>query len=412
MPRLIQMLTLEQPSRTLQPADLPVAVVPALYVHIPFCFHKCHYCDFYSITRQDPRRVSRFVDRLLGEADLWANAPPVLRPRTVFFGGGTPSLLPLAEMQRLIRGLRDRFDFSDCIEWTVEANPATVSFEYCQMLAESGVNRISMGAQSFDAAELAVLERHHQPDDVPRGLDIARAAGIARLNLDLIYAIPGQTLASWMKSLERAMALATDHLSCYGLTYEPNTPLAVRRRLGQIRSIVEPDLEIEMLRATRVRLADAGFAAYEISNYSRPGQECRHNLHYWTGGDYLALGPSAASHVQGWRWRNRPHLGEWENAVDAGLLPAVEVETLPPRQRAGELAMLMLRLSTGITLSDFAARTGLDAGALFAEVTARLRSLGLLDVSETSIRLSDQGLVVADSIAAEFLEAASASHPA
>jgi oxygen-independent coproporphyrinogen-3 oxidase len=315
-------------------------------------------------------------------------------------------------MRRLIQGLRERFDFSNCIEWTVEANPATISLEYCQMLAESGVNRISMGAQSFNAAELAILERHHQPDDVPRGLDIARSAGIRRLNLDLIYAIPGQTLASWMNSLEQAIDLKTDHLSCYGLTYEPNTPLAVRRRLGQIRSIVEPEIEIEMLRATRQRLATVGFSPYEISNYSRPGQECQHNLHYWTGGDYLSLGPSAASHVQGWRWRNRPHLGEWENAVDRGQLPAVEVESLPPLQRAGELAMLMLRLSAGITLSDFAARTGLDARKLFAEVTARLSRPGLLHVSETSIRLSDSGLVVADSIASEFLEAASAPSPA
>ncbi len=406
------MLSLQQSSPALRPADLPAAIIPALYVHIPFCFHKCHYCDFYSITRQEPDRMSRFVDRLLLEADQWMHTAQTLQPRTVFFGGGTPSLLPLLEMQRLIQGLRKRFDFADCIEWTVEANPATVTLDYCQMLAETGVNRISMGAQSFNAAELAILERHHNPDDVPRSLDIARRAGIRRLNLDLIYAIPGQTLSTWMNSLEQAIALNTDHLSCYGLTYEPNTPLAVRRRLGQIRSIVEPDSEIEMLRATRKRLAAAGFSAYEISNYSRPNQECRHNLHYWTGGDYLSLGPSAASHVQGCRWRNRPHLGEWENAVDSRQLPAVEVEFLPPLQRAGELAMLMLRLSTGITLSAFAARTGHDARTLFAEVIDRLAPHNLLIVSETSIRLSEAGLVVSDSIAAEFLEAASAASTA
>ena len=209
-----------------------------------------------------------------------------------------------------------------------------------------------------------------------------------------------------MQSLDRAVALATDHLSCYGLTYEPNTPLSVRRRLGLVNSI-DPDLEIEMLRAARRRLAAAGLEPYEISNYSRPGQECRHNLLYWHGGDYLALGPSAASHVQGWRWRDRPHLGEWETSIQAGQLPAIEIETLTPRQRAGELAMLMLRLSKGIVHADFAARVGHDASALFAEVIARLAPLGLLDVSPTSIRLSERGLPVADSIAAEFLAAAS-----
>lgn len=402
------MLSLEQASPILDPALLPAAIVPGLYVHIPFCFHKCHYCDFYSITRQDPQRMIRFVDRLLCEADLWADRPPRLRPRTVFFGGGTPTLLPLADMRRLILGLRERFDFSNCIEWTVEANPATVSVEYCRMLVEAGVDRISMGAQSFDSSELALLERHHQPEDVPRGLDIAKSAGIRRLNLDLIYAIPGQTLSAWMNSLERAIGLGTDHLSCYGLTYEPNTPLAVRRRLGQFQS-VEPELEIDMLRATRLRLAEAALPAYEISNYAGIGNECQHNLLYWIGGDYLSLGPSAASHVQGWRWRNRPHLGEWENAVDRSFLPAVEVESLSPRQRAGELAMLMLRLSTGITHADFTARTGHDAAELFAEVIDRLAPLGLLDVTATAIRLSERGLPVADSVASEFLEAASGS---
>jgi oxygen-independent coproporphyrinogen-3 oxidase len=311
----------------------------------------------------------------------------------------------MGEMQRLILGLRERFDFSNCIEWTIEANPATVTDEYCQMLAAAGVNRISMGAQSFDPSELTILERHHNPDDVPRSLEMVRAAGIPRQNLDLIYAIPGQTLDRWLYSLDRAIALGTEHLSCYGLTFEPNTPIAVRRRLGQLNSI-DPDLEIEMLRETRIRLGAAGLHPYEISNYSRPSRECQHNLLYWNGGDYLALGPAAASHVQGWRWRNRPHLGEWEKSIDAGELPAIEVETLTPRQRAGELAMLMLRLSSGIVHADFTARVGHDARAIFAEVLGRLEPLGLLEVSETSIRLSERGLPVADSIAAEFLQAA------
>jgi oxygen-independent coproporphyrinogen-3 oxidase len=389
-------------AHSLHPSSLPAAEITGLYVHIPFCFHKCHYCDFYSITRQTPERMTRFVDLILHEADFWTHAPQTLRPRTVFFGGGTPTLLPAAEMGRLIRGLRERFDFADLIEWTVEANPATVTREYADTLAAAGIDRISMGAQSFNPAELAVLERHHNSDDVPRSLDIIKSSGIARLNLDLIYAIPGQNMKSWLQSLDSAIALDTEHLSCYGLTYEPNTPLAVRRRLGQVNSI-NPELEIEMLTETRARLRTAGLLSYEISNYSRPGCQCRHNLLYWHGGDYLSLGPAAASHVQGVRWRNRPHLGEWENAIAAGLLPAIEIETLTPRQRAGELAMLMLRLSRGIVYADFAVRVGLDAPTIFAEVIDRLAPLGLLDVSETSIRLSERGLPVADSIAAEFL---------
>jgi len=261
-----------------------------------------------------------------------------------------------------------------------------------------------MGAQSFNPAELATLERHHDPDDVPRSLEIVRSAGIERVNVDLIYGIPGQDMNSWLASLERAIGLGTEHLSCYGLTYEPNTPMAVRKRLGLVTAI-EPELEIEMMRQTRARLAAAGMPAYEISNYARPGCECRHNLLYWHGGDYIGLGPAAASHVRGTRWRNRPHLGEWENAISSNRLPAIECETLTTHQRAGELAMLMLRLSTGIECAEFADRIGLDARDIFSGVINRLLPLRLLEVTETSIRLSERALPVADSVAAEFLTA-------
>jgi oxygen-independent coproporphyrinogen-3 oxidase len=346
--------------------------------------------------------MDAFVDRLLREADLWLNAPSKLKPRTVFFGGGTPSLLPADAMLRLITGLRKRFDFSECSEWTVEANPATISAEYCQILAANRVNRISMGAQSFDRSELALLERHHDPADVGAGLALLRSAGFERLNLDLIFGVPGQTLDAWLRSLYCALEFKTGHLSCYGLTYEPNTPLAVRKRLGQIKAI-DSELELEMLRATRRVLAEAGLPPYEISNYSRPGMECRHNLAYWNGADYIALGPSAASHIHGTRWRNRPHLGEWETAIDQGEFPAIDVELLSPEQRAGELAMLMLRLSSGIVLADFEARIGRTARSCFADTIDRLAALGLLELSPGAIRLSERGLPVADSIAGEFV---------
>ena len=388
------------------PAGLPAVEVPGLYVHIPFCFHKCHYCDFYSITRQSPQRMERFVHLVLEEARGWADGArgPTVRPRTIFFGGGTPSLLPVADMRRLIEGLRATFDFHDLNEWTVECNPATVSADYCRMLRDQGVNRLSFGAQSFDAGELKVLERHHDPEDVPRSIEIARSAGFERLNVDLIYAIPGQDLASWRRSLECALSLATEHLSCYGLTYESNTPIAVRKRLGQL-SAAEDELELEMLHWTRRRLTAAGYRAYEISNYARPGQECRHNLLYWNGGSYVGLGPSAASHVQGWRWRNRPHLGEWERAVAGGGVPTAEAEKLMPLQRAGELAMLQLRLDGGVRYGPFLAVTGVDARAVYADVISRLSALRLIESDPQGFRLTDTGINVADAVAAELVAA-------
>lgn len=383
----------------------PGVTVPGLYVHIPFCFHKCHYCDFYSITRQTPQRMREFVTRLLTEADLWANSQngPKISPRTVFFGGGTPSLLPIDQMSRLIYGLRERFDLSRLDEWTVEVNPATASLEYCQMLREAGVNRISMGAQSFDKAELATLERHHEPEDVPRSIGMARAAGFERINIDLIYAIPGQTLERWSENLRIAMNLGLTHYSCYGLTYEPNTPIAVRKRLGQFVA-TEDSIELEMLHHTRKILATSGCPAYEISNYAAPGQECRHNLLYWHGGSYIGIGPSAASHVEGHRFKNRPHLGEWEQAIDAGHLPATDVEVLTAEQRAGELIMLELRLSRGVVYSEYTARTGFDARSLYATQIDRLSHLQLIQADNRGFCLTDAGLNVADAIAGEFLD--------
>ncbi|HEY7115565.1 MAG TPA: radical SAM family heme chaperone HemW [Tepidisphaeraceae bacterium] len=385
---------------------VPDAEAPGLYVHVPFCFHKCHYCDFYSITRQTAERMARFVDLMLSEADQWAgrHSRVRVRPRTVFFGGGTPSLLPLEEMRRLLAGLRERFDFADLNEWTVEVNPATAELNYCQMLREIGVDRLSFGAQSFDRAELKVLERHHDPEDVPRSVEIARRAGFSRINVDLIYAIPGQTLAGWSRTLDAAIALGTPHVSCYGLTYEPNTAMTVRKRLGHFQA-VEESVELEMLRYARGRLADRGLAAYEISNYAAPGEACRHNLLYWTGGNYIGLGPSAASHVEGWRWKNRPHLGEWEAAVAAGQLPAADLERLSRDQRRGEWVMLRLRLAEGIGFDDYAARWGGDARADYGGELAHLEKLGLLTIDDARFALSDAGLAVADAIAAEFLRA-------
>ena len=392
-------------ANVVDPSRLPATQVEALYVHVPFCFHKCHYCDFYSITHQSPDRMERFVDRLLREAEMWTRPPVTVRPKTIFFGGGTPTLLPAAAMSRLLAGLRERFDFSDVDEWTIEANPATVTFEYCQMLRTARVDRLSFGAQSFDPRELKVLERHHDPDDVPRSIDIARRAGFARLNIDLIFGVPGQDLPSWSDSLERAISLDTPHVSAYGLTFEPNTPIAVKKRLGLLKQIDE-SLELEMLRHTRARLTATGRPPYEVSNFATSGEECRHNLCYWTGGNYIGLGPSAASHMQGWRWRNRPHLGEWERSVDSGALPAIDVEHLSPLCRAGELAMLLLRLSRGLNFADFAARTNFDARALWADQIDRFTQTGLLECDEHGFRLTERGLAVADALAAEFVDPA------
>jgi coproporphyrinogen III oxidase-like Fe-S oxidoreductase len=272
--------------------------------------------------------------------------------------------LPVDAMRRLLVGLRARFDFSAVDEWTIEVNPATAELDYCRMLRDHGVTRLSFGAQSFDPAELKMLERHHDPDDVERSVELARRAGFERLNVDLIFAVPGQTVESWDRSLSRALAMRTPHVSCYALTYEPNTPLAVKKRLGQVKAVDE-SLELEMLAHTRRRLAAAGYQAYEISNFAVAGEACRHNLLYWDGGSYVGLGPSAASHAH------------------------------------------------GIVYSDFASRwPGRDARRVFADPLDRYARAGLLASDGRGVRLTERGVAVADAIAAEFLAAASTASTA
>ncbi len=400
MPRLDVIAPAPQ-EQTLDPQALAPAEVDGLYVHIPFCFHKCHYCDFYSITRQTPERMDRFVELLARELDYWMATTQIIRPRTIFFGGGTPSLLPPTSMRKLLEAIRARLDPGLFTEWTIEVNPATADLDYLRMLRSFGVDRISMGAQSFHPAELATLERHHQPEQVVRSVALCREAGFERINIDLIYAIPGQTLESWRESLRQAMDLKLTHYSCYNLTYEPNTPMAVKQRLGRLE-VIEESIELQMLMLARRILSDIGCLPYEISNYAASGQECLHNLLYWRGGNYLGIGPSAASHLDGVRFKNRPHLGEWERAIEAGATGMTEFERLSDQQREGEFVMLGLRLAEGVGLDRFQSRFGKPLGERFGKTLDELLALGLIRVDD-SVRLTEQGLPVADAVAAEFL---------
>ncbi len=385
------------------PPNLPREAVCGLYVHVPFCAHKCHYCDFYSITRQSDDRMAAFVDRVLTEAARWPDAA-TLRLGTVFIGGGTPSLLPRVEMARLLTGLAEVLGLKAVREFTVEVNPATADLDDLQSMRDHGVNRVSFGAQSFDPRALRVLERDHDPADVPKAVELARRAGIERQSLDLIYAIPGQTIETWEASLAAALATEVEHLSCYGLTYEPNTPLAVRRRLGRVDAASD-DHEVRLFRHVRERLPAAGLRAYEISNYARPGFESEHNLGYWRGHGYIGLGPSAASHVGGVRWRNAPHLGQWERAIDADAGAAIEVERLDPAARLRERLWLGLRMTEGVNLAVAADALGVEPAIALAQEVRELVAAGWLAEGAGRLTLTDRALPVADAVASRLLTA-------
>lgn len=371
----------------------------SLYVHVPFCRRLCGYCDFYSQVL-DPDTVGPLVDAVRSEL-TGATRGGGLTVDTIFVGGGTPTVLPADQLARLLAALRACAAGPD-VEFTVEANPATVTAEMANVLASAGVNRVSVGAQSFNPAELDVLDRTHRPEQVGETLATCRRAGIRRLSLDLIFGVPGQTLASWRESLQAALDLEPEHMSCYGLTYEPGTPLCERLDAGSVQR-VDPDLEADMYETTIDVLAAAGLAQYEISNFARPGAECRHNLRYWHNEPYLGLGPAAAGFLNEVRYKNVADTAAYVAAIRAGRSPRAEEERLPPERRVRETAMLELRLTSGIDRRRFAARYKEDPVALFAAAIEPHRADGLLVVNETSIRLTRRGLLLADTVIADFL---------
>jgi oxygen-independent coproporphyrinogen-3 oxidase len=380
------------------------------YVHVPFCFHKCHYCDFYSFVDREDRQPA-YVARLEGELAAmarFAHAPLA----TVFVGGGTPTLLRPDLLARAMRAIRERLPLAPDAEWTVEANPETVTPEVAGVLVAAGVNRVSLGAQSFQPALLKALERWHDPASVGRAVGHLRAAGIRRISLDLIFGIPGGTPAQWQDDLDRALALGPDHLSCYGLTYEPNTPMAVRLARGEFAPCDE-DVEAAMWEAASVRLGAAGFEGYEISNWARvvpgrPGaEECRHNLLYWRNRDWMAFGPSASGHAQGIRWKNVPRLGDW--LASAGGSPAVDVERATPDMQAGERLMMGLRLlRTGLARGEVEAILALgERGGARRTAIAGAVAGGLLEwhgpAGADALRFTPRGALLANEVLAKLV---------
>ncbi len=373
--------------------------IHALYLHIPFCYHKCHYCDFYSIvdSPEANNRQSLFLSALLAEL-TYRSHQAVLRPHTVFIGGGTPTFLQPALWEQLLNRLHELHVLDDVVEFTVEANPETVTLDLMRLLKQGGVNRISMGAQSFQPELLKTLERWHDPASVALAMKHARQAGMDNINLDLIFAIPGQTLAQLDADLDALLALQPDHVSCYNLTFEQGTALLEKFKQGRVQKLDE-DLEKAMYQRVMERLAQAGFQHYEISNWAGRGGPCRHNLHYWANDYWLGLGPAAASHVSGWRWKNLPHLGQY--LTHQGEPPVTDVEHLPVERQMGEALMMGLRLREGVKRDWL--RQHLPADDARHAAIDELVQLDMLAWSPTHLHLTPRGLFVADAVIARLL---------
>ncbi len=379
--------------------------VGAVYVHVPFCTTKCHYCDFYSLAGH-LHEAAAYLRALRREVRIQREYFGAPAPETIFIGGGTPTLLPPAQLASLLEIILDAVDTGRLREFTVEANPNTFDRPRARALRAAGVNRISFGAQSFVPDELQMLQRDHHPPSVPAAVDTARAAGIERINVDLIFGIPGQTPATLDLSLRRTLELEPEHISCYNLVYEPNTPLAAARRSGRIRPVPEA-LELAMFEQAPSRLGEHGYYRYEISNYARPGGECRHNIHCWRGGAYLGWGPSAASHHSGFRWKNVASLARYRDALAAPAprLPIVQMERLAGMARWGELAILQLRLREGLDYALFTEKTGVNAWKILAPVRRKYEGLGVLADTPQSLILTAAAVAVSDTILADVLAA-------
>ena len=368
-----------------------------LYLHIPFCVSQCGFCAFYT----EPTRGARlddFVTALERELTMVA-AKEAWRPRTIYLGGGTPSILTMRQFERLFDRLASLGFLGEALEeFTVEMIPATVSLDKARLLRERGVNRISMGVQSLDETQLDGLGRVHSVEAVARSFELLRSTGFENINLDLIFAIPGQILADWREVLTGTLAFGPDHVSTYELTYEEGSAFKRQKELGKLVPVDE-ETAIAMYEAAIAMLGERGYQQYEISNFARPSRRSLHNLNYWLGGDCVAVGPSAAGFWNGTRYQNVANLEAYQKLVAEGKPPVAFSETLPARQRAGELAAFAIRMNEGLDLEWFRRRTGFGPTDLWGKAIDELGAEGLTELEGNRLRLTAHGRLVADSVA-------------
>lgn len=378
-----------------EPSDPPWIHPRAAYVHIPFCAHQCGYCDFAIATGKDDR-IHAYLDALALEMISWKQRPIPSPLATLFVGGGTPSHLNLGQLARLCDLLHHALPVQLGAEVSIEANPESLSAEKVKLLAEAGWSRISLGAQSFSKRTLKNLDRPHDPDAVRNAVSLVKAANLD-VSLDLIFGAPDQTSTDWQADLVEAIALGTDHISTYGLTYEKGTPLEKRVRLGMVRPIGE-ELERTMYSMAMESLGGAGYEHYEISNFAKPNKRCRHNEIYWANDAHLGFGMGAAGFVGLTRNLNTRELERYIRQCFEGSNPAFQSETLEPRERVIETMIQNLRRASGIESKRFFKQTGFEPNAFFKSELDPLGEQGFLAVDEQGFRLSYEGKFVADAV--------------
>lgn len=365
-----------------------------IYVHVPFCSSRCSYCDF-ATAPYDERSATRYLAALEGELEAAALYVGKARADTLYLGGGTPPVLGAEPLSRVLTAAANYFPVAPGAEVTCEANPETLSPEILDALAGAGVNRLSLGMQTFDAATLAILGRRHEPMEAEDTYWRARAKGFENVSLDMMYGLPGQNRRGWTADLRRALALKPEHVSIYALTLEPDAKL-FRERAAYV--FPGDDEQAAMYYDALELLAAGGLVQYELSNFARPGRECRHNLKYWRDEEYLGFGPSAASRWRGGRYRNPRDLDEYCADAATGRWPLANPEPSDPYREMRTAVVLGLRLTAGIDAAAFEERTGVNPKVYYKNELAEFAAAGLVTVDGDNVRLSHRGLFLSDEV--------------
>ncbi|MBW2601278.1 MAG: radical SAM family heme chaperone HemW [Deltaproteobacteria bacterium] len=384
----------------MQPENQGNNTVAGLYIHVPFCIQKCPYCDFYSVT--DLSKVKAFVQALQREISLTKTYG--LQFDTIYLGGGTPSVLNRGQIEEILKSVYSRFSFSQDIEITIEVNPGTLFLNSLEAFIRHGINRINIGIQSFYNQNLRFLQRIHSAQQACEAIEMTRKAGVENLGLDLIYGLPNQSRKYWLKDLKKAISYEPEHISCYMLTYEQGTLLHEWRQQGRFTPLDE-DMVRRLFEDTISFLKEAGYAQYEISNFSRKKAfRSRHNQKYWSHAPYVGLGPSAHSFIRPMRWWNYHNLKDYLQVLESGLLPIGNSEDLTPNQLMLESIFLGLRTSSGIETLRFKKEYGIDFSHHFSPILERLQAQNLLSVSDERCVLTLEGMIFSDTIAKMFAE--------
>lgn len=367
-----------------------------LYVHIPFCVSKCRYCGFYSAPLAG-KDTQSLINALIAELTHSQNLSLV---DTAYIGGGSPTCLPTNQLTTLIKHINDKCP--NIQELTVECNPQQLTSEMANELKAEGVNRISIGAQSFDDDQLKTLGRIHSVSDIYSAVDAAKQAGFDNISIDLIFAIPGSNLQSWQKTLKKAIDLNVQHISAYALSYEDNTPMYNDLANGKITKIDE-ETDRQMYKITIETLEKAGFERYEISNFAKPDCQCKHNIKYWQSDPFIGIGPAAASFIDNKRITNIAKIDEYTNRILSACSAADEVIELSETDRTSQTAILNLRMRNGINILQFKKQLGIDASKIFAQQIEKYTQLGFVEKNDEQIFLTTEALPIANSVVCDFM---------